>query len=158
MLIALNEKAHTATSRSRFTLFHLTVECWADSTQMILQPVASLKLFSHKTLRSTILQRKWCQQQRTEFFNLHLTVHGSHRFVVNHRQTLFLYIQLKTQNSRLFAAFLVEYVNQQKAGLLWSTQLRKANNNSSTHSDQADYGGRRPINRHYQLSWQKQTT
>ena len=83
MLIALNEKAHTTTSRSRFTLFRLTVECWDYSTQVILQPVASLKLFSHKTLRSTILQRKWCQQQRTEFFNfLHLTVHGSHRFVV----------------------------------------------------------------------------
>ena len=62
MLIAVNEKTHTSTSRPRFTLFCLTVECWADSKKMILQPVASLKLFSHKTPQSTIP--------------------GSHRFVV----------------------------------------------------------------------------
>ena len=92
MLIALNEKAHTTTSRSRFTLFRLTVECWDYSTQVILQPVASLKLFSHKTLRSTILQRKWCQQQRTEFFNfLQLSIHGSHRFVVTPSPNLISY-------------------------------------------------------------------
>ena len=43
--------------------------------------------------------------------------------LLNHRQTQFLYIQLKTQNSRLFAAFLVENVNQQKAGLLQQRQV-----------------------------------
>ena len=48
----------------------------------ILQPVASHKLFIHKTLRLTIPAKTWCQQQWTEFSNiLHLSVHGSNSFV-----------------------------------------------------------------------------
>ena len=43
--------------------------------------------------------------------------------LLNHRQTLTFLVQLKTQNFRLFAAFVVENINQQKAVLLQQRQV-----------------------------------
>ena len=69
---------------SRFTLFCLTVACWLDEGD---SPTSSGLLRATTSLQKgpydwQLLRRKWCQEQRTEFFNiLHFSVHGLYSFV-----------------------------------------------------------------------------
>ena len=57
----------TTTSRLRLTLFRLTVECWADSTKVFLQPdervmscMRASNCFHTRPYDGQFLQRKWC--------------------------------------------------------------------------------------------------